>query len=300
MGANMFPCYKNDDDSSDSTASLLKRRSHRYQKWINLCAIFLLIVSIVYIFCSIILMKFYQIEKLNFWSEVFLVTPAYINILGFYIFIVGFIGISVSALENRCLLVTYAVLMVICFLAQIGTIFSALELRKVLAEAAASHSNVNYDLNRYGIEIYITAKWDAMQRYLHCCGGNNYMVGYKDYRSTPIGANFSVPDSCCFEYVEGCGYQIFHKSDVEIANIIFTHGCLTLLKDQLLHEVVPIMISYALVGAISAVVELASVALASAYVAQISRRRLREKQQSWVSRNALDTQVLQTRPDTYA
>ena len=58
------------------------------------------------------------------------------------------------------------------------------------------------------------------------------MVGYKDYRSTPIGANFSVPDSCCFEYYEGCGYQIFHKSDVEIANIIFTHGCLTLLKDQ--------------------------------------------------------------------
>ena len=92
---------------------------------------------------------FFQIEKLNFWSEVFLVTPAYIIILGFYIFIVGFIGISISGLENRCLLVTYAVLMVICFLAQIGTIFSALELRKVLAEAAASHSNVNYDLNRY-------------------------------------------------------------------------------------------------------------------------------------------------------
>ena len=61
---------------------------------------------------------------------------------------------------------------------------------------------------------------------------------------------------------------------------------------QLLHEVVPIMISYALIGAISAVVELASVALASAYVAQISRRRLREKQQSWVSRNALESQVL--------
>ena len=60
---------------------------------------------------------------------------------------------------------------------------------------------------------------------------------------------------------------------------------------QLLHEVVPIMIAYALVGAISAVVELASVAVASAYVAQISRRRLREKQQSWVSRNQLESQV---------
>jgi hypothetical protein len=51
------------------------------------------------------------------------------------------------------------------------------------------------------------------------------------------------------------------------------------------------MIAYALVGAISAVVELASVAVASAYVAQISRRRLREKQQSWVSRNQLESQV---------
>ncbi len=84
------------------------------------------------------------------------------------------------------------------------------------------------------MEIYITAKWDAMQHYMHCCGGNNYQVGYKDYRVTPIGQNFSVPDSCCFEYVEGCGYHIFHKSDVEIANHIYVHGCLTLLKDQVI------------------------------------------------------------------
>jgi hypothetical protein len=69
---------------------------------------------------------------------------------------------------------------------------------------------------------------------MHCCGGNNYQVGYKDYRVTPIGQNFSVPDSCCFEYVEGCGYHIFHKSDVEIANHIYVHGCLTLLKDQVM------------------------------------------------------------------
>ena len=60
---------------------------------------------------------------------------------------------------------------------------------------------------------------------------------------------------------------------------------------QLLHEVVPIMIAYALVGAFSAVVQLASVAASAAYVAQISRRRLREKQQSWVSRNQLEIQV---------
>jgi hypothetical protein len=90
---------------------------------------------------------------------------------------------------------------------QIGSIFAALELRKTLAQAAASHADVNDDL---------TAKWDAMQRYLHCCGGNNYLIGYNDYRSTPIGGNFSVPDSCCFEPHEGCGRHIFHLSDVQI------------------------------------------------------------------------------------
>ena len=129
----------------------------RYQMWINLCAVFLLIVSIVFIFCAIILMKFYQVEKLSFWSEVFIVTPAYIIALGFYIFIIGFFGISIAGLENRCLLIFYALLMTFCFFAQIGTIFSALELRKYLAEAAASHSNVNYDLNRY-LNLYKTLK----------------------------------------------------------------------------------------------------------------------------------------------
>jgi hypothetical protein len=78
-----------------------------------------------------------------------------------------------------------------------------------------------------------------MQRYLHCCGGNNYRIGYNDYRTTPIGANFSVPDSCCFQHVEGCGHDIFHMSEVEIANKIFVHGCLTLLKDQVGQSNIP-------------------------------------------------------------
>ena len=60
---------------------------------------------------------------------------------------------------------------------------------------------------------------------------------------------------------------------------------------QLLSEVVPIMIAYACVGCISAVMQLISVTLASAYVAQVSRKRIREKQQTWVCRNTLENQV---------
>ena len=51
------------------------------------------------------------------------------------------------------------------------------------------------------------------------------------------------------------------------------------------------MIAYACVGCVSAVMQLISVTLASAYVAQVSRKRMREKQQSWVCRNQLENQV---------
>ena len=42
----------------------------------------------------------------------------------------------------------YALLMVVGFLGQIGSVFAALELRKVLAQAAATYADVNDDLNQ--------------------------------------------------------------------------------------------------------------------------------------------------------
>ena len=57
---------------------------------------------------------------------------------------------------------------------------------------------------------------------------------------------------------------------------------------QLQDEVVPIMVSYACVGVFSAVVQLISVVLPSAYVAQITRKRQRRKQQQWVQENQFD------------
>ena len=49
----------------------------------------------------------------------------------------------------------YAVMMTIAFLGQIGSIFAALELRKVLAQAAATYADVNDDLNRLNLKIIL-------------------------------------------------------------------------------------------------------------------------------------------------
>ena len=60
---------------------------------------------------------------------------------------------------------------------------------------------------------------------------------YYHPRSTPIGNNFSVPDSCCFDRHQGCGQGIFRnspdqvtifsrlasQSKLELRNIIFNY-----------------------------------------------------------------------------
>lgn len=58
----------------------------------------------------------------------------------------------------------------------------------------------------------------------------------------------------------------------DIRNKIFVDGCLEILKDKLEDDVIPMMVVYAVVGVILALIELITVVLSCAYVAQITRR----------------------------
>ena len=97
---------------------------------------------------------------------------------------------------------------------------------------------VNNDLKLYGEDDAITSKWDTLQRDLHCCGGSGYIDGYLNYQSTPIGARYSVPNSCCHDRDSNCGEGILDprrggSSDEARRQKIYVTGCLTILKDKL-------------------------------------------------------------------
>lgn len=262
--------------SARSTLSMMQRKTHKYQKFLNLSNVFLLITSTILIFSAIILMKFYHIDKLDFWSAYFYVVPIFMITLGVYTFLVCIYGFLISGSESRGLIASFAILLTLAFLAQCGSIFTSLELRTVVAQGAVGSSTVNKDLVNYGVVPSITNKWDSLQRDLHCCGGNNFLTGYTDYRNTPIGANSSVPDSCCHIISQDCGKNIFNQVDDQIRNDIFVDGCLTVLMTKLEDDVIPMLVVYACVGVVLALVELITVVLASAYVAQITRRMSRE------------------------
>ena len=105
--------------SARSTLSTITRRATAYQKYLNLINVFLIITSTVLIFSAIILIKFYHLDKFGFWDPLFEVVPLYMICLGVFTFIVCFFGFAVTATENRGLLVTFAVVLVIVFLAQL-------------------------------------------------------------------------------------------------------------------------------------------------------------------------------------
>jgi hypothetical protein len=82
---------------------MMQRKATKYQKFLNLSNVFLLITSTILIFTAIVLMKFYHVDKLDFWSAYFGIVPAYMIILGVYTFLVPFRNhFYPNFLKNSC------------------------------------------------------------------------------------------------------------------------------------------------------------------------------------------------------
>lgn len=254
-------------------------KASQYQKYITLSTVFLIITSTILIFTAAILMKFYHLDKLGFWSSYFELVPYYMITLGLFTFISGLIGAFVAPLGNKVAMIVFAVLMTIAFLAQLGSIFTALEVRSDV-ENNKGDAQIQKDMALYEEDAGVKAKWDELQRDLHCCGGQRFNEGYRDWvgRVTPAG---SVPDSCCHNIQENCGHGIADENTDKIRNTIFVDGCMEIIKDKLEEDVVPMMVVYACVGVILAIVELICVVLACAYIAQINRRTSKYDQGIW-------------------
>jgi hypothetical protein len=194
--------------SNKSTLSIMQQRVTKYQKFLNVSNVILLITSTILIFTAIVLMKFYHITKLDFWSPLFAVVPPYIISLGIYTFIVSFFGFTISGSDRKVLVAVYAILLAIAFIAQLGSIFVSLELRSTIEQEKVTAAAVNEDLILYGVDSSITAKWDELQRYFHCCGGNNFQTGYADYRCQ-FHKHFMVrffKQKCCVVTVWVCNF----------------------------------------------------------------------------------------------
>eukprot|EP00092_Neocalanus_flemingeri_P021978 GFUD01023836.1.p1 GENE.GFUD01023836.1~~GFUD01023836.1.p1 ORF type:complete len:294 (+),score=59.87 GFUD01023836.1:67-948(+) len=262
--------------SSMMSLGTWKARSTRYQRFLNLSNVFLLIVSTILLFSAGILINFYHLTKLDFWSWYFYACPMCMLALGLYTFAVSVYGFLISSQESRGFISMIAIFLGIAFFVQIFSVFTAFELRNRIQRDIIPRSNMDKNMRLFNVDDTITENWNQMQSNLRCCGGQHYEVGYNDWTTIMDG---DVPDSCCHDVSEGCGrgkiQQGQENQNREMG--IWKDGCLEILHQKLKLEVVPMLLVYSGVGVLLAVVELITVVLACAYVAQINRRRRRDE-----------------------
>lgn len=99
--------------SAKSTLSMMQRRATKYQRFLNLSNVFLLTTSTILLFSAAVLIKFYHITKLDFWSVYFVVVPVLMILLGIFTFLTCVFGFLISgktmtaALEVLFFFLTY-------------------------------------------------------------------------------------------------------------------------------------------------------------------------------------------------
>ena len=268
--------------STKTTLSMMQRRATRYEKYIHLSSILLIITSTIVIFISITLLKWYLMSYLSFWHEYFVIAPYLLLSLGVYKFLVSIFGFVIADRKDRALLVMFALLLVCGFVGQLAAIFIFWEVRTQIQLGSPGSPQIQEELIRYGSDTKVTKSWDEIQQRLGCCGGLSWNTGYIGYRNTPIGRNNSVPDSCCLHgHTRGCGRHVFNE---RYPQNIFVHGCIEILQKLMRKDVEPMIGVYTASGVVIALVEIIAVVLSSAYVAQITRR-LQNEEITWYTVN---------------
>lgn len=120
-------------------------------------------------------------------------------VTGTFVMAIGFVGCIGAIKENKCLLLTFFVLLLLVFLleATVAILFFA------YSDKIDRHAQLDLKkgLHLYGTpgNVGLTNAWSIIQTDFRCCGVSNYTDWFEVYNAT------RVPDSCCLEFSDSCG-----------------------------------------------------------------------------------------------
>lgn len=145
-------------------------------------------------------------------------TACYVLIgAGVFVTIIGFLGCCGALKEQVCMLKTFAVILGILFLVELGGSITGYVFRHKIKSGFSE--GLDAALGDYK-EKGFTDAWDGLQSKLHCCGSANYTDWfYRDWSSEEVG-NFSVPKSCCVKEADNCNKNVTTHPDT-----IYHKGC---------------------------------------------------------------------------
>jgi len=185
----------------------------------------LLVVNLIIFGCGVAVLGggiYMQVEMskyLEFLDGQAVSTATVLIVIGALITLISFLGCCGSFTSNGCLMKTYGALLVILLIAEIGTAIAVYVFKgdiKTIVNDGMSKTMVNY-----GQEGFTAPKetWDTVQTAFSCCG----ISSSNDWQNvTALKPNDAVPDSCCKELKDKCGYNKATSPD----DSIYQEGCL--------------------------------------------------------------------------
>ncbi|KAF5278428.1 hypothetical protein FQA39_LY05917 [Lamprigera yunnana] len=159
----------------------------------------------------------------------FSLAPALLLTVGIVIFVISFFGCCGAIKESSCLLVTYAIILLLLFFVQIAIgVYAFVQFKDSNgADEISIEDGLKETMHQYYRNSQAKETFDTLQSQLKCCG----VKGPKDWST--VRAEEVVPSSCCDRnptkcypssaYQTGCLkilYKFLHDS-VHIIGIIF-------------------------------------------------------------------------------
>jgi len=145
----------------------------------------------------------------------YLSIPSLLIAIGVIIFIVSFFGCCGAYKENYCMVLTFAVFMIVVFILELSAGIGGYVLRNEARSMLAN--NLRHEMDYYNEKQYeyITLLWDKIQRDFSCCG----VDGPKDWQH-------GLPMSCCAVQTGVVDKAECIIDDTDVANQPFSEGCL--------------------------------------------------------------------------
>lgn len=160
--------------------------------------------------------QIHMTKYLDFLGDSYINTSIILIIIGALMLIVTFFGCCGACTENHCMMYTYGTMLALILLSLIGVAVTVYIFKDDARELISKNMKDGMQSYNKSGSAGVTQTWDIMQSDFKCCGVNNYT----EWFNVPLFTNKDVPDSCCKDFLDGCGKGASTDK-------IYTIGCLS-------------------------------------------------------------------------
>lgn len=121
--------------------------------------------------------------------------------VGVLVTIIAFLGCCAACTENKCMMWSFATLMLLILIAEIGVCVTMILYKGEVVAVATDAMTRSLDEYSKQEKEGVKRTWDKIQEEFTCCGVEN---GPDDWKNK-LGYANSAPDSCCTIEEDGCG-----------------------------------------------------------------------------------------------